>query len=385
MSIRINRNKSRESNDDFVIYNSIDWWIVAIVLILSIFGLIMIYSASSFVADRNFDDKYFFFRRQLLFTVISFIAMWVTIYLPRKLINNLHYVSIFIVVLMLLLCLTPLGNEVNGASRWISLGSFSVQPLEFTKIALVLYLAYYMSEKQDMLDSYMLGFFPPFLVTMMFAALIMLQPDFGGTIVLTLILFFMCLVGGAKFLYIFLSFAVIGFLGIIFILISPYRMERIFAFIDPFRDALDSGYQLVQSLYALGLGGFFGVGIGGSKQKLFYLPEAHNDFIMAVIGEEMGFLTITIVMILFTLLFLRCFRIVMGQRNFRDKLTVFGVSLVIAIGALFNLGVVFGAVPPTGVAMPFISYGGSSLMCSMICIGLILNYSRSLRDSSPNL
>ncbi len=382
MDIRANRAKRVENKEDyFVNHNPIDWWLIVIVLILTIFGLIMIYSASSVVADRTFDDKYYFFKKQFLFTIVSVVAMVITIYLPRKLINNLHYVSVAIVSLLLVLCITPLGNEVNGASRWISLGSFSIQPLEFTKIALVLYIAYFMSEKRDMMDSYMIGFFPPFLLTMLFGALIMQQPDFGGTLFLTTILFFMCLVGGAKFLYIFGSFTVIGALGLMFIVTSPYRMERIFAFLDPFKDALDSGYQLVQSLYALGLGGFFGVGIGGSKQKLLYLPEAHNDFIMAVVGEEMGFFAITIIMLLFTLLFARCFRIVLGQQNIRDRLTAFGITLVIAIGALLNLGVVFGALPPTGVAMPFISYGGSSLLCSMICVGLLLHYSRTVKES----
>lgn len=381
MLTRLTRRKARvtEQKEEYIAtINPIDWWIVAIVLILSILGLIMIYSASSVVADRLYDDKYYFFKRQFLFTIISFLIMWITIYLPRKLINNLHYIAIFISFVMLFLCLTPFGNSVNGASRWISLGSFSVQPLEFAKIALVLYLAYFMSEKRAMQNSYMIGFFPPFLVTMFLGGLIMLQPDFGGTLVLVLILFFMCLVGGSRFLYLFLSFIIVGLLGVLFIVTSPYRMERILAFIDPFKDALDSGYQLVQSLYALGLGGFFGVGIGGSKQKLMYLPEAHNDFIIAVIGEEMGFFAISLIMILFTLLFIRCFRIVLGQRTIRDRLTVFGVTLVIAIGAFFNLAVVFGSLPPTGVAMPFISYGGSSLLCSMVCIGLLLNYSRSV-------
>ncbi len=378
-------NKIKEKKEDYInLYNPIDWWILAIVLILTIFGLIMIYSASSVVADRTFDNKYFFFQRQFIFAIISLIAMWITIYLPRKLINSLHYIAIFIVFIMLFLCLTPLGNEVNGAKRWISLGSFSIQPLEFTKIALVLYLGYYMSEKRELQASYMIGFFPPFLVTMLFSALIMLQPDFGGTLILTILLFFMCLVGGSKFIYIFFTFLITGCIGLLFIITSPYRMERIFAFLDPFKDALDTGYQLVQSLYALGLGGFFGVGIGGSKQKILYLPESHNDFIMAIVGEEMGFFTISIIMLLFTLLFIRCFRVVLAQRSIRDRLTSFGISLVIAIGALFNLAVVFGSVPPTGVAMPFISYGGSSLLCSMICVGLILNYSRTMKDSIIN-
>ncbi len=381
MALTLNKFKTKEviEIDEDPLYG-FDWWIVCIVLVLTIFGLVMIYSASSVVADINFSDKYYFFKKQLLFVIVGFVVMWLTVFLPRKIINKIHYIALGSITFLLFLCITPLGNEVNGASRWLSFGSFSLQPLEFAKIALVLYLSYFMSSKKDMLDSYTIGFIPPFLVTMFLCALLMSQPDFGGTLIMISILFFMCLVGGTKFIYIFFSFLFTGIIAIFFIISSPYRMQRIFAFLDPFKDALDSGYQLVQSLYALGIGGFFGVGIGGSKQKLLYLPEAHNDFIIAVIGEEMGFFAISVIMLLFTLLFARCFRVVIGQRSVRDRLSAFGITLVIAIGALLNLAVVLGSVPPSGVAMPFISYGGSSLLASMICIGLILNYSRSVKE-----
>ncbi len=384
-TLRVNRLRNQETSHGYASHStSIDWWIVIIVMILSVIGLTMIYSASSVVADRSYGDKFFFLKRQLIFTAVSLIAMVITANLPRKLLNQLHYVGLIIVSFLLFLCITPLGNEVNGASRWLSFGAFSIQPLEFTKIALVLYLAYFMSEKRSTFNSYKLGMLPPFLVTMFLCGLIILQPDFGGTIILSILLFFMCLVGGTKFLYIFGTFSLIGATGLLFLVTSPYRMQRLLAFVDPFKDALDTGYQLVQSFYALALGGFFGVGVGGSTQKLLYLPEAHNDFIMAIIGEEMGFFTITVIMLLFTLLFARCFRLVLGQENMRDKFTVFGISLVIGIGALLNLAVVLGSIPPTGVAMPFISYGGSSLLSSMICVGLLLNYSRTVKDDQVN-
>ncbi len=362
--------------------SGIDWWIILIVLILTTIGLMMVYSASSVVADRTFGDKFFFIKKQLQFAFLGGIVMITCIAIPRQFIDKIHYIVLSFCALGLIACYTPLGNQVNGASRWLNFGTFNVQPLEFTKIGLVLYLAYFMSEKRNLFNSFKLGVLPPFLITMILCGLLIFQPDFGGTIVLSLILFFMCLVGGTHFVYLFLTFFVIGALGLIVLFMSPYRTERFLAYLDPFKDALDSGYQLVQSLYALGLGGFWGTGIGGSKQKLLYLPEAHNDFIMAVIGEELGFFGISAIMLLFTLLFSRCFRIVLGQRNIRDRLTVFGITLVIAIGAFFNLAVVLGSVPPTGVAMPFISYGGSSLLCSMICIGLLLNYSRFIENKN---
>ncbi len=164
------------------------------------------------------------------------------------------------------------------------------------------------------------------------------------------------------------------------VMIEPYRMRRLLAFIDPFKDALDTGYQLVQSLYALGSGGLFGMGMGNSMQKMLYLPEAHNDFIMAVVGEELGFIGVTLIMLLFAMFFTRCYRIIMGQSVLRDRLTAFGITLVIALGAVLNLAVVLGMAPPKGVAMPFLSYGGSSLIASMICVGLLLNYSRTSRE-----
>ena len=192
----------------------------------------------------------------------------------------------------------------------------------------------------------------------------------------------MCVAGGTRFVYLFVAvgMAVAGALALA--IASPYRLRRLTAFLDPFQDAHNTGYQLVQSLYAIGSGGFFGVGVGASKQKMFYLPEAHNDFIMAVLGEEMGFMGVTVVMVLFGLFFWRCYRIVMGQRNLRDRFTAFGVSLIIAMGAVMNLAVVMGVAPPKGVPMPLLSYGGSNLLATMLCVGLLMNFSRTVKQGN---
>ncbi len=224
------------------------------------------------------------------------------------------------------------------------------------------------------------GIIPPFAVTGVICCLLLLQPDFGGAMVMVTLLFFMCLVGGTRFLYLFLTLGLTLGSAVMLVMIEPYRMRRLLAFIDPFKDALDTGYQLVQSLYALGSGGLFGMGMGNSMQKMLYLPEAHNDFIMAVVGEELGFIGVTLIMLLFAMFFTRCYRIIMGQSVLRDRLTAFGITLVIALGAVLNLAVVLGMAPPKGVAMPFLSYGGSSLIASMICVGLLLNYSRTSRE-----
>jgi cell division protein FtsW len=216
-------------------------------------------------------------------------------------------------------------------------------------------------------------------VTGLFCVLLLLQPDFGSAVVLAGMLFFMCLAGGTRFIYLFVSLGMAAGGALALVVTTGYRARRLTAFFDPFQDAHNTGYQLVQSLYALGLGGFSGAGVGASHQKMFYLPEAHNDFIMAVLGEELGFVGITLVMVLFTLLFWRCYRVIMGQRILRDRLSAFGLTLVLGLGAVLNLAVVMGMAPTKGVPMPFFSYGGSSLMATMICVGLMLNFSRTMR------
>lgn len=367
---------SNRHKDDISDIASYDWLLLTVVLVLLCIGLIMVLSASGMVAERLTGDKYYFFKRQCLFTIISGIVLWVMAVIPRSLIYKLQYPFLFVIIGLLFLTITPLGAKVNGARRWISLGLFSIQPLEFTKIALALYLAYFMSTKQELVKTFSKGVIPPFAVTFIIAIMLLVQPDFGGAMILIMILFFMCLVGGTRFIYLFLSIAMSCTIATALVWHSPYRARRLAAFLNPFQDAQNTGYQLVQSLYALGSGGFWGAGIGGSNQKMFYLPEAHNDFIMSVIGEELGFLGITIVMALLFLFFVRSYLIVVKQRELRDRLSAFAVTLVIALGCILNLAVIMGMAPPKGVAMPFLSYGGSSLLATMCCVGLLLNFSR---------
>ncbi len=386
---RFNRNTKRMRQSQTAAleksrYGTYDWWLIALVLLLVSIGLIMVLSASGVVAERMNGDKYFFFRRQLLFAGLGGVVLAFLAGVPRDLINKMQYPLLFGALVLVLITLTPLGTKVNGASRWISLRVISVQPLEIAKIALALYLAYFMSAKQELIKTFSRGVIPPFAVTGLFCILLLGQPDFGGAAVMAMILFFMCLMGGTRLIYLAVSLAMAIAGATALVIHSPYRARRLTAFLDPFKDAQDSGYQLVQSFYALGSGGFFGVGMGASTQKMFYLPEAHNDFIMAVLGEELGFLGISVVMLLFALMFARCYRIVLGQKELRDRMTAFALSLILALGAVLNLAVVMGMAPPKGVAMPFLSYGGSSLLCSLICVGLLLNYSRTAEREEVN-
>jgi cell division protein FtsW len=363
--------------------NRMDWLLLFAVLVTTVLGLVMVLSASGVMAEKYWDSRYHFFLRQGAFAVVGVLAMAATALTPRGVIYRLTYVWLALVVLLLLLTLvSPLGVTVNGASRWLRLAGFSLQPLELTKIALILYLAYFYSSKQDRIRTFSIGFLPPFIMTGLLCAILVLQPDFGGAVFLAMLLFFMSIVGGTRISYltasVFFSLAAAAYL----IMHSPYRFRRWFAFVDPFEDAQDVGYQLVQSFYAFGSGRLFGVGLGSGRQKLFFLPEAHNDFLMAVVGEELGFLGISIFFVLIGVILWRAFGVALAQEDLRDRLTAYGCSLILALGFFLNLAVVLGMVPPKGVPMPFVSYGGSSLLVSFICAGMLLNMSRDCGENA---
>ncbi len=371
--------KPLNSNNKSAVRGRIDPWLLTTALILGGFGLIMVLSSSGIMAERVYSDKYFFFKRQLIFTGVGLACMFLCMQIPKRTIYGMTYLWVAIAIALLTLCLTPLGVNVNGASRWIKVGPVSLQPLEFTKIALILYLAYFFARKQDLVKTFSVGFLPPFIVTGFLCGLLMLQPDFGGAVVLAGLLFFMCLVGGTRFVYLFSSFIFATGAGWLLISTSPYRFKRWTAFLDPFASAQKEGYQLVQSLYAFGSGQIFGTGIGAGKRKLFFLPEAHNDFIMAVVGEELGFVGMSLFFFAIGFFLWRAFRVSLKLEDLQDRFTAFGITCTLALGMILNLAVVLGTVPPKGVAMPFISYGGSSLTASFICAGILLNLSREVK------
>ncbi len=361
-------------------YGSIDYWLLSLFLILLCIGLLAVLSASGPYCQRHFQgNTYHLFYRQLISMAAGGVCVAVLCLVPRKFINNLHYWAIAVTFILLILCLL-IGPRINGARRWLDLHFIMLQPMEFARISLVLYMAYFLGSKQMMLRQFSKGAAPPIIISLLFIGLLMCQPDLGGSILLALILFFMLLVGGipGRHLGFMLLFFASG--AICFIIIEPYRLARVLAVLHPFEDMRGGGWQLVQSLLALGSGGFFGVGLGASIQKTGPLPEAHNDFIMAVIGEEIGFVGIAAIMIIFGLFFMRCYHIVLRQKVLRDKLCAFGLTVAIAQSVLLNMAVVLGMVPPKGIAMPFISYGGSSLLANMICAGLLLNYSRTSQE-----
>jgi cell division protein FtsW len=356
-----------------------DWWLLAITLVLVVLGLMMVFSASGIYAERVKADTYYFFKRQMLYALAGGIGMTLLAAMPRSMLNNLHYPALLASLVLLTLCVVggPWAIKAKGAHRWLGFGSFRVQPMEFAKIALVLYLAYFMSAKQAIIKTFSKGVIPPFVITGIMCFLLLRQPDYGGAALMTLLLFFMCFVGGTRQIYLIVSAAIASGGAWLLMVAEPYRFRRFVAFLDPFSMAGNEGYHLVQSFYAFGSGGLTGLGLGASRQKLFYLPESHTDFIMAVMGEEAGFIGISLFFVLIGCFFWRGMFIALNQQHLRERLTSFGILLILAISCLLNLAVVMGVVPPKGVPMPFLSYGGSSMTASLLCAGLLLNLSRS--------
>ena len=359
---------------------SFDLWLLGAALVLAGLGLVMVFSSSGVMAERLNGNRYYFFQRQGIFALVSLFLMAICAWMPRKMLHGPVYLWLFgIIGLLVLTMVPPFSVKAGGARRWMHLGPISLQPMELAKVALVMYLAYFFSQKQKLVRSFSVGFMPPVIVTGFLGLILLLQPDFGGAVFLGMLFFLMSLVGGTRLTYLAVSMIFgVGAMGLL-IASSPYRFKRWFAFLDPFKDPQNVGYQLVQSFYAFGSGGVAGAGFGAGKQKLFYLPEAHNDFIMAVLGEELGFIGVSIVFVCIGILLWRAFRVALAQDDLRDRFTAYGMGLVLGLGFLLNLAVVLGCVPPKGVAMPFLSYGGSNLLSCFLCVGILLNLSRSAR------
>jgi cell division protein FtsW len=357
-----------------------DYVLLGAIICFSALGLIMVMSASGIMAEKVYGDKYALFWKQAMYMLLGFLILIGAARLSMNFFYRRPYFWIILAAALLVLTLvSPLSTTAGGASRWLRLGPMSVQPLEVAKVALVFYLSYFFANKQEMVQTFSVGFLPPILMTGGLCLLLLLQPDFGGAMVLAALLFLMCLVGGTRIIFLGSAVMLAAVSAVLLVVNSPYRFRRFFAFLDPFKDAQNSGYQLVQSLYGLGSGGWLGLGLGEGRQKLFFLPEAHNDFIVSVLGEELGFVGLSLIFILFGVVLWRAVVISIRQQDIRDRITAFGMGAIILIGGVLNAGVVLGAFPPKGVPMPFLSYGGSHLLAEYFCAGMLLNLSRQAR------
>lgn len=347
------------------------------VFIIGLFGIIMIYSASSIWAEYKFHDAFKFVKAQGIFFLAGIVLMNALLKIDYSVYQKHANKILGICFLLLVLVLIPgIGTVRNGSRSWFGLGGFGIQPSEFAKIGLIIYVSKYLANHRKEMRDIKKGVLPILMVIGVFFLLIMLEPDFGTAMVIVLTLVCMIFVSGVKVSF-FVKVGFMGLLGIVgLILVAPYRMARIVSFLNPWTDPLGSGFQIIQSLYAIGPGGLLGQGFLNSHQKHFYLPEPQTDFIFSIISEEFGFLGVLIVVSFFFFLFYRSLKISMRTEDAFGKYLSFGLAFGILIQAVLNLCVVVGLIPVTGVTLPFLSYGGSSLLVSMASIGIILNVSR---------
>ncbi|WP_100404564.1 stage V sporulation protein E [Bacillus solitudinis] len=347
---------------------------------LLIVGMIMVYSASEAWASYRFNDSFFFAKRQLFFASIGLIAMFFIMNIEYWTWRTWSKLILIVCFVLLVIVLIPgVGLVRGGARSWLGVGAFSIQPSEFMKMAMIAFLAKYLSENQKKIVLFKRGLLPSLTIVMTAFGMIMLQPDLGTGAVMVGTCVIMIFVAGARISH-FVMLGMLGLVGFVGLIISaPYRVKRITSFLDPWSDPLGSGFQIIQSLYAIGPGGLMGMGLGESRQKYFYLPEPQTDFIFAILAEELGFIGGCIVIILFSILLWRGIRVALGAPDLFGSLLAVGIIAMVAIQVMINVGVVTGLMPVTGITLPFLSYGGSSLTLMLVAIGVLLNISRHSR------
>ncbi len=351
--------------------------LLAIIFLTGI-GILMVYSTSSVFALEKFGDPDYFLKRHSIFLLIGLSSMILFMNINYRFYKKIVYPAYVLGLVLLVLVLIPgIGREVGGAQRWIDLDSFSFQPSEISKYIIVLYLAHSLTKKKEKMDNFIAGFASHIIMAGMYVALILVEPDFGMAFTLLIVIFAMMFVGEVRLKYV----VPIGFTSIALLVVSVitrgYRMDRIQSFLDPWQDPLGSGYQAIQSFIAIGIGGIYGSGLGDSTQKLFFLPQAHTDFIFSIIGEELGLIGLATVICLFAFLFIRSIRTSLKAQDLFGCYLAFGLIMIILMQAAINMGVAVGMFPTKGIALPFISYGGTSLITSLSAMGVILNISKT--------
>ena len=351
--------------------------IAILTIIIVVFGLINVYSSSHIWALYKYNDSYYYIKRQAIFACIGMMAMYVTSKIDYHIYKKYYKTIIGVCFLLLILVLIPGLGVVRGGSRsWFNFGFFALQPSELFKIGMIIYAAVYIEKHYYAMKKLQCSLRLLFVMGLGFL-LIMLQPDFGSGVVMACSIVVMIIVSPFPFVY-FVILGCLGVVGIILMILSaPYRMERILSFLDPFQDPLGSGFQAIQSLYAIGPGGLLGVGFDKSIQKHFYLPEPQTDFIFAIVAEEYGFIGAVALILMYLSLFRTVLKISQNVKDLFGSLLMIGIISMIVIQTLINLGVVVGLFPVTGVTLPLMSYGGTSLTITLMGIGIIINISKS--------
>ena len=358
--------------------NPIDFTLLITILLLLSIGLIMVLSASSPSALSESGNSYSYFFRQAIFAVAGLFMMWVISNIDYRFYQKYSKLA-YIIAFLLLLAVPLIGREVNGAKRWIYITeSLSFQPSEIVKLLMILFYAGILVKNRDELNKYGKGFLKHIIMIAPIIALLLIEPHFSASIIIIGIVAIMMIIAGCKFWHFLVSGLVVGVPGIIaLIFLEPYRLQRVITFLNPWSDPTGDGWQVIQSLYAIGSGGLFGAGLGESKQKYLYIPEPHNDFIFSILAEELGFIGCAVVIILFAIFIWRGILIAMKSPDMFGSLIAIGITAQIAIQVIINIAVVTSSMPATGMPLPFFSYGGTSLFILLCEMGVLLNISKA--------
>lgn len=356
---------------------AMDHTLLVLTLTLALIGLVMVFSASAIVAGNRFHDSGFFLKRQVAWLAFGFMLLHLISRIDYTLWKKLSIPILGCMVILLVIVLIPsLGVAAKGARRWLRLGPISIQPAELAKLVAVMYLAAYLTKKEGKIKLFQGGLLPALMVISLMGGLILLEPDLGTVVVIGLVTMGLCFLAGARISHLLGLGACAIPVVLVLVLGSSYRRQRLLTFLAPWKDSSDAGFQITQSFLAFGSGGPFGVGLGEGKQKLFFLPEAHTDFVLALIGEELGLAGTAAVILLFAVFVWRGFLIASRARVPFGRYLGMGITLLIGMQALVNAAVVTGLLPTKGLTLPFVSYGGSSLVVSLVGVGILLSISR---------
>lgn len=353
-----------------------DFMLLIVTILLVAIGITMVYSSSAMLATEHYNDSYFFLKKEILFVLLGFGVLAAAIKIPYHYYAKIVYPILGLAVFGLALTFIPgIRAEAAGAARWIGLGAVTVQPSEFAKLAVILFISYSVAKKSAKIKTFAVGFLPNVSIIGLVVLMVLAGRDLGSALLIAIISGTLLFVAGVRLVYLFAS--VLASLPVIYIAVASvaYRRKRILSFLDPWADRYGSGFQMIQSFVAFSQGGVFGQGLGEGKQKLFYLPEAHTDFIASVLGEELGLVGVATVVIMFAFFAYRGFKIAFNAPDAFGRYLAFGITLLISLQAIFNLLVVMGLLPTKGMVLPFISYGGSALLTMLLATGVLLNIS----------
>lgn len=355
--------------------------LLAVTIVLVIFGIVMVYSASMYAAQQNFGNKFFFMNKQIIGAILGFAAIFALTFIGYHILYRVRYIILAVSILLLLLVFVPgIGIENYGARRWINLPFFTLQASEVAKFGFIIFAASYMSKNHQKMTKFT-ATLPVLLVGGLIALLIILEPNMSITMCVIMLMVVMLFLGGMRIKHLMLLAVPIFLLGVVLIMIEPYRLKRLFAFINPWKSPLEEGYQLIQSYYSLGSGGLFGLGLFNSRQKYLFLPFAESDFIFSIIGEELGLFGCGVVILLYIIMISRGIIIAQRATDRFGSLVAGGISALISIQVLINIAVVTGSIPPTGLPLPFISAGSSSLIVFCGGVGILQSISMGSHKS----